>query len=115
MISQLFIRRLYALAPAFQPDPEKPEGVRLTQADFPEADPEWSPDERTIYFTSIDPKSRHRGIFKIDIKTKSKNLVIENAVNPSISPDGKYLAFVSSEGKRHLWVQNLMIPYWRRY
>ncbi|MCH8313892.1 MAG: PD40 domain-containing protein, partial [Nitrospinae bacterium] len=69
-----------------QPDPEKPAGVRLTQADFPEEDPEWSPDERTIYFTSVDPKSRNRGIFKIDIKSQSKTLVIENAVNPAISP-----------------------------
>jgi len=90
-----------------QPDSGKPEGVRLTQADFPEEDPEWSPDERTLYFTSIDPKSGNRGIFKIDIKTKSKTRVIENAVNPAISPDGKYLAFVSSDEKRDLWVQDL--------
>ena len=90
-----------------QPDPENPEGIRLTQADFPEEDPEWSPDGASIYFTSIDPKSQNHTIFKIDMKTRSKTRVVDNAVNPAISPDGNYLAFVSSDEKRDLWVQNL--------
>jgi len=90
-----------------QADSEKSAAVQLTDADFPEEDPEWSPDERAIYFTSTDPKSGHRGIFKIDIKTKLKTQVVENAVNPAISADGKYLAFVSSDQKRDLWVLDL--------
>jgi CHAT domain-containing protein/Tol biopolymer transport system component/Tfp pilus assembly protein PilF len=85
----------------------KPEATRLTLADLPEEDPEWSPDEKFLYFTSTQPESRERGIFKIELKTKSKSLVIENAVNPAISPDGSYLAFVSSDGTRDLWVQDL--------
>jgi CHAT domain-containing protein/Tol biopolymer transport system component/Tfp pilus assembly protein PilF len=85
----------------------KTEEIRLTQADLPEEDPEWSPDEKVLYFTSIDPESRERGIFKIELKTKSKSLVIENAVNPAVSPDGKYLAYISGDGIRDLWVQDL--------
>ncbi len=90
-----------------QPDPEKQAGTRLTQADFPEEDPEWSHDEGSIYFTSINPKSRNHGVFKIDLKTRSKTLVVDNAVNPAISPNGKYLAFVTEEGNRDLWVLDL--------
>jgi CHAT domain-containing protein/Tol biopolymer transport system component/Tfp pilus assembly protein PilF len=86
---------------------EKPDATRLTEVDLPEEDPEWSPDEKVLYFTSIDSRSRERGIFKIDLQTKSKSLVIENAVNPAISPDGNHMAFVSSDGDRDLWVQNL--------
>lgn len=85
----------------------KPRETRLTQADFPEEDPEWSPDEKFLYFTSVHPKSGKSGIFKLDLKTKTKSLVIENGVNPAVSPDGKYLAFVSSDGERDLWVQDL--------
>jgi CHAT domain-containing protein/Tol biopolymer transport system component/Tfp pilus assembly protein PilF len=90
-----------------QADPERSGGTRLTKVDFPEEDPEWSPDERFIYFTSIDPKSRNRGIYKVDVKTRAKTLVVENAVNPAISSDGKFLAYVSSGQKRDLWVLDL--------
>jgi CHAT domain-containing protein/Tol biopolymer transport system component/Tfp pilus assembly protein PilF len=86
---------------------EKSEATRLTQADLPEEDPEWSPDEKVLYFTSTPPETRERGIFKIELKTKSKSLVAENAVNPAVSPDGSYLAFVGSNGTRDLWVQDL--------
>ncbi|VAX26664.1 hypothetical protein MNBD_NITROSPINAE05-713, partial [hydrothermal vent metagenome] len=88
-------------------DPEKSGGARLTDGDFPEEDPEWSPDERFIYFTSIDRKTRTPGIYKVDVKTQARTLVIENAVNPAISPDGKYLAFVTSGLQRDLWVLDL--------
>jgi tetratricopeptide (TPR) repeat protein len=36
-----------------------------------------------------------------------KTLVTDNGVNPAISPDGKYLAFVTGDGNRDLWVQDL--------
>ena len=85
----------------------KPNEIRLTEADLPEEDPEWSPDEKALYFTSIDPASRKRGIFKIELQTKSKSLVIKNAANPAISADGRYLAFVASDEKRGIWVQDL--------
>ncbi len=90
-----------------QADPEKQEGIRLTEIGFSEEDPEWSPDERFIYFTSTHPESGNRGIYKVDVKTRVKTLVIENAVYPAISSDGKYLAYVSSDQNRDLWVLDL--------
>ena len=39
-----------------QADPERSGGTRLTEVDFPEEDPEWSPDGRFIYFTSTHPQ-----------------------------------------------------------
>ena len=36
----------------------------------------------------------------MDLKTKIKSLVIASAGNPAISPDGKFLAYVSSESGR---------------
>ncbi|GJL77674.1 MAG: hypothetical protein NPINA01_06630 [Nitrospinaceae bacterium] len=83
------------------------EEIRLTEADLPEEDPEWSPDEKYIYFTSVHPETRQRGIFRMELKNKSKSLLIENAVNPAVSPDGRYLAFVSNNENRDLWVQDL--------
>ncbi|MEE9259025.1 MAG: tetratricopeptide repeat protein, partial [Nitrospinaceae bacterium] len=85
------------------PDPE-----RLTGGDFMENGPAWSPDRKFIFFTSPHPASGKKMVFKIDLKTRERSIVIESGgLNPAPSPDGRYLAFVAGEGENGLWVFDL--------
>lgn len=84
--------------------------VRLTDANSADSDPVWSPDGQWIYYTSQTPESNRKRIFKIEIKTKARTPVLEvEGMNPSISPDGRCLAFVSHANNSlgSLWVQDL--------
>ncbi len=81
--------------------------TRLTQDDLPELDPAWSADGKALYFTSIAGKFREQAIFKIDIASGTKTRVVESGGNPAVSPDGKYLAYVSRDRDADLWVQEL--------
>lgn len=82
--------------------------IRLTNPGLPEIDPVWSPDQKFIYFTSMDPQTRKEHVYRVDLATKTRSKVTQlSGVNPSISPDGKYLAFVSSDKKKGIWVVDL--------
>ncbi len=116
-------------APAFSPDGERiafrstrgggglfvmrrtGEAVRRV-ADVGES-PAWSPDGRALAyvlayvdFFPLNLEDEKRGLWTLDLETgKRRELVSTDAVLPSWSPDGRWIAYTGrSDGKAHLWV-----------
>ena len=84
--------------------------VRLTDGTAGESDPAWSPDQKWIFFASPDPESSIKKIYKLDVKAGTKSPVSTiDGTNPSVSPDGRHLAFVSmkNDPTGSIWVQDL--------
>ena len=64
-----------------------------------ERGPVWSPDQKTLYFSSRSSNTTQPVIEKIELAGgKRTELLNPGGVNLSLSPDGKYLAFVAGEG-----------------
>ena len=64
-----------------------------------ERDPVWSPDQTALYFSSRSSSTAQPVIEKIELEGgKRTELLKPGGVNLSLSPDGKYLAFVAGEG-----------------
>jgi TolB protein len=82
---------------------------RLTTDPALDGLPRWSPDGRSVFFTS--DRTGHYQIYQVPAEGGEAKRVRENAyteyqVDPS--PDGKQLAFLSNqEGAEHLWVMGL--------
>ena len=58
----------------------------------------WMPDGKAVCFTVIRLDKTMKlpptfAIFKIDLKTNQTELIVKNGHSPSISPDGKFLAY----------------------
>ncbi|PIQ95534.1 MAG: hypothetical protein COV67_14365, partial [Nitrospinae bacterium CG11_big_fil_rev_8_21_14_0_20_56_8] len=92
-------------------DPRAPAAVaptRLTEADFGEGDPAWSPNGKEVYFSAQAAGSETRSLFKIDLATRKRSPVLEGpGVNPAPSPDGRYLAYASPGGFQSIWILDL--------
>jgi Tol biopolymer transport system component/tRNA A-37 threonylcarbamoyl transferase component Bud32 len=93
------------------------ERVQLTHGDHDDIQPAWSPDGRTIYFARnqkagarLEPGDvfgQYDGadIWSLDLETGTTTKLVENALNPALSPDGKRMAFDASwAGPRRIWV-----------
>ncbi len=83
---------------------------RLTDGKTQDRSPSWSPDGKFIYFSSKNSGSFETQIKKIDIDTKIETTLDKaQGVNPSISHDGNYLAFVSQKKEINpsIWVKDL--------
>ncbi len=79
--------------------------IRLTREDSPDSHPTWSPDQKFIFFTSLEPNSLEKSIYKIELATRNQTRVLKGSgLDPAISPDGSYLAFAD---KRSIWLMNL--------
>ena len=86
-----------------------PEPVRLTQDDFMDDDPVWSPDQKNIFFTSHHPETGKETLFRVEVKTGKRYLVLEDGgVDPAVSPGGRRLAYVTGDGLKGLWVFDLV-------
>ncbi|HJQ38525.1 MAG TPA: protein kinase [Thermoanaerobaculia bacterium] len=104
-------------------EPAESSERQLTRGDFDEMHPAWLPDGRSIVFVrAADAAARFepadvfgrysdmRGdIWTIDLagdlESGKETRVIENAFNPSWSPDGARLAFDASwSGPRRIWI-----------
>ena len=71
-----------------------------------ERDPVWSPDQTALYFSSRSSGTAQPVIEKIELEGgKRTQLLQPGGVNLSLSPDGKYIAFVTGESE--LKVYNL--------
>ena len=92
---------------------------QLTYGAFDEIQPSWSPDGATIVFVraqKADAKLQPADVFgsfdagdtwSIDAGSGSENKLIDNAFNPSFSPDGRSIAYdASSSGPRRIWMSD---------
>ncbi|MFQ5671774.1 MAG: CHAT domain-containing protein [Nitrospinales bacterium] len=101
---------LYLLRLDGQATDGEPETVRLTGAGSSESDPAWSADGKFVFFSSLAANGNFKKIYKIGVKGKSKTPVSPmEGFNGAVSPDGRYLAFVSKKDdpSGSLWVQDL--------
>ena len=88
----------------------EPQTVRLTGAGSAESDPAWSADGKFIFFSSLAANGNFKKIYKIDVRGKSKTPVSAiEGFNASVSPDGRYLVFVSKKDdpSGSLWIRDL--------
>ncbi len=93
------------------------EGVPLTAGASDDIQPAWSPDGKTIAFVrareegkKLEPADvfgQYSGadVWSVNVATRKESRLIENAFNPSFSPDGKRIAVDASwAGPRRIWI-----------
>lgn len=66
--------------------------LRLTDDAAQNYDPEFSPDGKSVYFTSTRAP---QGVYRETVSGGTPELIVENAVSAKISPDGKTLLYGS--------------------
>ena len=101
----------------FVKDLRSSEERRLTSGEFDDIQPAWSPDGRVILFArSQEPARRIEpgdvfgqydggDVWAIDVASGRETRLVENAFNPSFSPDGKRVALDASwAGPRRIWI-----------
>ena len=103
----------------FVKDLESGTETQLTSVSADDIQSAWSTDGDSILFVrSNQPNGKLElgdvfgeysdgNIWRYDFKTKKEQLVLENAFNPSFSPDGKWIAIDASwAGPRRIWIVN---------
>jgi serine/threonine protein kinase len=100
-------------------EPAESSERQLTRGDFDEMHPAWTPDGRSLVFVrAADAGARFepadvfgrysdmRGdIWWLELESGKETRLIENAFNPSGSPDGAQIAFDASwSGPRRIWI-----------
>jgi len=89
----------------------------LTPGESDDIQPDWSPDGRSLLFARsrepgrkiepVDVFGAYEGadIWSVELSNGKEVLLLENAANPSHSPDGKRIAFDASwAGPRRIWI-----------
>jgi Tol biopolymer transport system component len=84
--------------------------LRLTDDPAADNNPAWFPDGKSIAFTS--ERGGHSGIWKVQRFGGSPLLLVPDARDPSVSPDGKQIAFakVTAAGKWRIHVAPVSDP-----
>lgn len=84
---------------------------KLMQQDNIQSFPEWSPDGKTIVYTSgyrVDSTNIHESLWAVDADGKHPRPLISDdfySIQPSWSPDGKTIAYASNKsGNMDIWV-----------
>ncbi len=103
----------------FIKDLESGKETQLTKSLSDDIQPAWSIDGESLLFvrsnrpggklelTDVFGEFYDGDIWKIDLRTGTEQKIIENAFNPSFSPDGKWIAVDASlAGPRRIWVLN---------
>ena len=93
------------------------DGTPLTSGAFDDIQPAWSPDGKTIVFVRAREAGRRLepgdvfgqydggDVWAVDVATRRESRLVENAYNPSFSPDGRRLAIDASwAGPRRIWI-----------
>ncbi len=82
--------------------------IKLTNEKTADGDPVWSPDQKFVYFTSEEISTGKKYIYGIEVSTRKRKKISKvEGIQPTLSPSGKYLAFVSQGKEKGLRVQNL--------
>jgi len=86
------------------------DSLRLTDDPASDTHPAWFPDENAIAFTS--DREGEKAIWKVGHRGGVATLLVPNAEQASISPDGKMIAFcrASSSAYLRVWVAALEAP-----
>ena len=81
------------------------EAVRVTETNAPESFAAWSPDSKTVVYTS--ERNRKLQIFQYDFTSETETQLTQTGddYSPIFSPDGKYFAFI--RGGRALWIYDV--------
>jgi Tol biopolymer transport system component len=69
--------------------------------------PTWLPDGKSMVVQAQTPDASFAHIAKIDLASSTRTTVAENAVSPTISPDGSTLAYVTQDpasGEQAIWL-----------
>jgi len=89
----------------------RPDGTgitQLTQGTAQATDPSWTPDGKSVVYSADAEPSQSEDIFMIDIATlEARNLTNHAGYEgaPSISPDGRFLAFEADwDGRMDIWL-----------
>ncbi len=72
-------------------------------------EPAWTPDGKSVYFTRRDAHGAET-IERADVATGKTQVVMQDAATPTISPDGKRIAYLKTDPQaftQDLWVANL--------
>ena len=95
----------------------------ITQGDYDHGEPQWSRDNKTIFFDGFrQPGMNHEWyagsylgrpskIYSVDISTREIRRLIDHVgidENPIVSPDGRLIAYESSEPTDHTYVNRTL-------
>jgi Tol biopolymer transport system component/predicted Ser/Thr protein kinase len=101
----------------FRKDLASQQDSQLTHSDFDELQPTWSPDGRQVAFVrahqpgvKLQPgdvfgEFQDGDVWVLDLASGKESKLVDNAFNPSYSPDGKRIAMDASwAAPRRIWV-----------
>src|SRR5436190_4990108 len=115
----VFAREIGRVRKLILSEPEESSERQLTRGDFDDIHPAWAPDGRSILFVrAVDAGTRfepadvfgryvdtHGDVWSLELESGKETRLIENAFNPSWSPDGTQIAFDASwSGPRRIWI-----------